>query len=62
MRVEAKSSFKGGKYQLSNGESYRIGDNVWVEVQPVKWLVDERAKVMITDKLIFSGVQSYDNR
>ena len=57
VRVEANSDFKGGEFQLSNGESYRDGDNVWVEVQPVKWLVDERAKVMITDKLIFSGVQ-----
>ena len=57
VRVEANSDFEGEEFQLSNGESYRDGDNVWVEVQPVKWLVDERAKVMITDKLIFSGVQ-----
>ena len=57
VRVEANSDFEGDEFQLSNGESYRDGDNVWVEVQPVKWLVDERAKVMITDKLIFSGVQ-----
>ena len=57
VRVEANSDFEWGEIQLSNGESYRDGDNVWVEVQPVKWLVDERAKVMITDKLIFSGVQ-----
>ena len=53
VRVEANSYF----FQLSNGKIYKDGDNVWVEVQPVKWLVDERAKVMITDKLIFSGVQ-----
>ena len=57
VRVEANFDFEWGEIQLSNGESYRDGDNVWVEVQPVKWLVDERAKVMITDKLIFSGVQ-----
>ena len=42
---------------LSNREKYHYGDNVWVEVSPVKWLVDERAKIMLTDKLIFSGVQ-----
>ena len=53
VRVEANDD----TYILSNGENYRNGDNVWVEVSPVKWLVDERAKVMITDKLIFSGVQ-----
>ena len=57
VRVEANSDFGGGEFTLSNGENYRDGDNVWVEVSPVKWLVDERAKVMITDKLIFSGVQ-----
>lgn len=44
-------------FVLSNGETYRNGDAVWVEVLPVKWLIDERAKIMITDKLIFSGVQ-----
>ena len=56
VRVEANSNL-GSEFTLSNGENYRDGDNVWVEVSPVKWLVDERAKVMITDKLIFSGVQ-----
>ena len=57
VRVEANSDFGSNTFTLSNGENYRDGDNVWVEVSPVKWLVDERAKVMITDKLIFSGVQ-----
>ena len=57
VRVEANSDFDSNTFTLSNGENYRDGDNVWVEVSPVKWLVDERAKVMITDKLIFSGVQ-----
>ena len=57
VRVEANSDFGGGEFTLSNGESYRDGDFVWVEVSPVKWLVDERAKIMLTDKLIFSGVQ-----
>ena len=57
VRVEANSDFGSNTFTLSNGKNYRDGDNVWVEVSPVKWLVDERAKVMITDKLIFSGVQ-----
>lgn len=57
VRVEANSDFEGGEFTLSNGESYRDGEFVWVEVSPVKWLVDERAKIMLTDKLIFSGVQ-----
>jgi len=57
VRVEANSNFGGGEFTLSNGESYRDGDIVWVEVSPVKWLVDEKAKIMLTDNLIFSGVQ-----
>ena len=57
VRIEANSYYDGNDFTLSNGERYRDGDNVWVEVQPVKWLVDERAHMMLTDKLIFSGVQ-----
>ena len=57
VKVEANSFYDGNSFKLSNGEQYRNGDNVWVEVSPVKWLVDEREKVMLTDKLIFSGVQ-----
>lgn len=57
VRVEANSYFDGGEFKLSNGESYRDGDNVWVEVSPVKWLVDEKSRMMITEKLIFAGVQ-----
>ena len=57
VRVKANSDFEGRPFTLSNGESYTDGDYVWVEVLPVKWLVDEKAKIMITDKLIFSGVQ-----
>ena len=57
VRVEANSDFGGNAFTLSNGEQYRDGDNVWVEVQPVKWLVDEKSRMMITEKLIFAGVQ-----
>ena len=57
VRVEANSFYDENYFTLSNGESYRDGDNVWVEVQPVKWLVDEKSRIMITEKLIFAGVQ-----
>ena len=57
VRVEANSFYNGNYFTLSNGEVYRDEDNVWVEVEPVKWLVDERAKIMITENLIFAGVQ-----
>ena len=58
VRVEANFSYGSNEeLTLSNGENYRDGDNVWVEVIPVKWLVDEKEKIMITEKLIFAGVQ-----
>ena len=57
VRIIPNNGKYNNEFTLSNGEKYRNGDNVWVEVQPVKWLVDERAHMMLTDKLIFSGVQ-----
>lgn len=57
VRIIANSCFDGDAFKLSNGESYRDGDPVWVEVEPVKWLVDERQNIMLTESLIFAGVQ-----
>ena len=57
VRVVANSCFNGDNFMLSNGEEYEDGDAVWVEVEPIKWLVDEKAKLMITEKLVFAGVQ-----
>ena len=57
VRVKANSYYDGGDFTLSNGEQYRDSDDVWVEVLPVKWLVDEKSRMMITEKLIFAGVQ-----
>ena len=55
VRVEANLSDK--RCILSNGENYNYGDIVWVEVSPVKWLVDEKEKIMLSDKILFAGVQ-----
>ena len=55
VRVEMNSF--NGIAKLSNGESYRDGDPVWVEVQPVKWLINEKQKIMLTDKIILSGIE-----
>jgi len=42
---------------LSNGKEYSEGDTVWVEVEPVKWLVDEKQKIMVSEKILFSGIE-----
>ena len=41
---------------LSNGEEYINGAYVWIEVLPLKWLIDEKSRRMITEKVILSGV------
>ncbi len=55
VRVEA--NFCDEDCTLSNGENYNYGDIVWVEVSPVKWLVDEKEKIMLSDKILFAGIQ-----
>ena len=46
---------------LSNGERYHIGDEVWVEVAPIKWLVDEKSRLMISKTCLASGVRFCDD-
>ena len=57
VRVNANSYYDGNYFTLSNGEEYKDGDSVWLEVSPVKWLIDEESHLMIAEKIIFSGVQ-----
>ena len=42
---------------LSDGRTIQKGTAYWVEVEPVKWLVDEKEDIALSKKLIFSGVQ-----
>ena len=49
-------------YTLSNGKQYEEGDNVWIEVSPLKWYVDNDAKIMLCKNLIASGIRFCDDR
>ena len=62
VRVKAQFYRNTYKLTLSNGEKYKNEDYVWVEVSPVKWLVDEKSHIMITEKIIFAGVQFNNER
>ncbi len=42
---------------LSNGEQYKNGDIVWIEVSPLKWYVDNFKKVMLSKNIIASGIR-----
>ena len=48
---------KGEYYKLSDGRIIVSGEPYWVAVEPIKWLVDERANIALSKKIIFSGVQ-----
>ena len=58
VRIIANTDFgESGKFYLSNGEQYKDGDAVWVEVSPVKWLVDKKSKLMVAKDILFAGIQ-----
>lgn len=48
------------KIQLSNGETYKSGDIVWVQLEPLKLLVDEKSDVAVAKNAIASGVRYKD--
>lgn len=60
VRVKANSDFDGGPFKLSNGIRYRDGDFVWVEVSPVKWLVDDETGTLISKIGLVSGIRYLD--
>ena len=47
---------------LSNGGTYRDGNYVWVEVSPVKWLIDDKTGILISKKGLVSGIRFLDER
>ena len=57
--VRVKANFSSREETL-NGVKYKDGDYVWVEVEPVKWIVNLRTKKMITKNGVFSGIQFSD--
>ena len=59
IRVKA-NLYQLGYTLLSNGVNYKYGDVVWVEVSPIKWLVDERKKIMVAKHILFAGIPFND--
>ena len=45
--------------KLSNGCIYTKEDNIWIKIEPVKWLIDEDSGLLISDKILFSCI-SFD--
>ena len=39
-----------------DGATYKSGDYIWLEVEPVEWLVDDEHHMLICDKTLFAGI------
>ena len=60
IRIKANSDFGSEKFLLSNGIEYSDDDYVWVEVSPVRWLIDDNTKTLISKKGLVSGIRFLD--
>ena len=63
IRIKANPSFGnigGMRFKLSNGVEYKDGDYVWVEVLPVKWLIDDETEILVSKKGLVSGIRFLD--
>ena len=47
---------------LSDGRTIHSGDAYWIKVEPITWMIDERANIALSKKLLFSGVQFKNER
>ena len=45
---------------LSNGRRIQVGKVYWIRVEPIVWLVDEKADIVLAKKILFAGVQFAD--
>ncbi|MEG2053172.1 MAG: ATP-binding protein, partial [Bacilli bacterium] len=44
---------------LSNGISVSSGDVIWVEIQPITWLIDEKEYIALAKKGLIGGISFY---
>lgn len=64
IRVRVNTDIYISRSKLSNGVKYSNNDYVWVEISPVKWLIDDKTKTLISKKglvagMKFSGIGTY---
>ena len=73
-RNHTEYEYKGSKYirfvgdkngdgeVLSDGRKVQCGCTYWVRVEPITWLIDEKADLALSKKIIFSGIQFNHSR
>ena len=47
---------------LSDGRTIKTGQAYWVRVEPITWLVDKKANIALSKRIIFAGVQFHHSR
>ena len=60
--IRVKANIQYDECYLSNGETYRNGDYVWVEVSPVVWLIDNKTKTLISKRGLLSGIRFHTDK
>lgn len=56
IRLIVNTGLKITDTKLSNGIIYKTGDIVWIKVEQIKWIIDAKAKLMISEMMLFSGI------
>ena len=57
IRIRVNTAFRVNVIELSNGVEYKNEDYVWVEVSPVKWLIDDKSGLLISKRGLVSGIR-----
>lgn len=58
--VRVLSNISSNEVILSDKQCFKTRDYVWVEVEPIKWLIDEGNDIAITKNLLYAGIQFYE--
>ena len=56
IRVRAIAEYPDHESILSNGLACKDGDYFWVQVSPVKWLIDDKTGLLISKKGLVAGI------
>lgn len=56
-RVKIKPCYHEELVKFNNGEIYKDGDYVWVELQPIRLWIDEETDTAVFEKGVISGLQ-----
>ena len=60
--IRFKANAMEGILRLSNKAIYRCGDNVWIEVSPVVWLIDDKTQTLVSKRGLLSGIRYHTNK